>query len=46
MWRRLDPLAILSLSDEERARREEDLRKAREEEDAKEKAVGRLLDNR
>ena len=46
MWRGVDPLAILALSDEERKRLEEDLREAREQEDAKEKEVGRLLDDR
>ena len=44
VWRRVDPLAILALSDEERRRREEELRKARETEDSREEAVGRLLD--
>ncbi len=46
MWRGVDPLAILALSDEERKRLEEDLREAREQEDAKEKEVGTLLDGR
>ncbi|MCZ6785037.1 MAG: hypothetical protein O7G30_17195 [Proteobacteria bacterium] len=46
LWRRVDPLAVLALSDEERRRLEEDLRKAREQEDEKEKGVGRLLDDR
>jgi hypothetical protein len=45
LWRGVDPLAVLALSDEERERIEEDNRKARDEEDEKEKAVGRLLDN-
>ena len=44
IWRRVDPLAILALTDEERKRREEELRSARETEDSGEEAVGRLLD--
>ena len=44
VWRRVDPLAILALTDEERKRREEELRSARETEDSSEEAVGRLLD--
>jgi hypothetical protein len=44
VWRRVDPLAILALSDEERRKREEELRSARETEDSSEEAVGRLLD--
>jgi cytochrome oxidase Cu insertion factor (SCO1/SenC/PrrC family) len=44
VWRRVDPLAILALSDEERRKREEELRSARETEDQSEEAVGRLLD--
>ncbi len=44
IWRGVDPLAVLVLSKEERERLEEDLRKARELEDAQEEAVGRLLD--
>ena len=46
MWRKVDPLAILSLSDEEREQRMKDLKKARAEEDAKLQAIGRLLDRR
>ena len=46
LWRGVDPLAVLALSDEERKRIEEDNRKAREQEDEKEKAVGRLFDDR
>lgn len=46
LWRGVDPLAILALSDEERERLEEDLRKAEEHEDDNEKAVGDLLDDR
>ena len=30
MWRRVDPLAVLTISEEERVRREQDLRSARE----------------
>ena len=45
VWRRVDPLAILALSDEERRKREEELRAARETEDQSEEAVGRLLDD-
>jgi hypothetical protein len=44
IWRRVDPLAILALSDEERRKREEELRAAQEKEDSSEEAVGRLLD--
>ena len=44
IWRRVDPLAILALTDEERRKREEELRSARETEDLSEEAVGRLLD--
>jgi len=46
LWRGVDPLAILALSDEERERLEEDLRKAEEHEDDNEKAVGDILDDR
>ena len=45
LWRGVDPLAVLALSGEERQRLDEDLKKAREQEDAKEAAVGRLLDD-
>ena len=45
MWQRVDPLAVLSVSDEERARRELDLRDAEEAEDRDDEAVGRLLDD-
>jgi hypothetical protein len=44
IWRRVDPLAILALSDEERRKRVEELRSAQETEDSGEEAVGRLLD--
>ena len=46
IWSRVDPLAVLSISEEERMRLEEDLRKAREAEDEKERGVGQLLDAR
>ena len=42
LWSRVDPLAVLAISEEERMRLEDDLRKA--EEDEKERAVGQLLD--
>jgi hypothetical protein len=45
MWRRVDPLAVLSVSEEERKRREKDLREAEAAEDREEQAVGRLLDD-
>jgi hypothetical protein len=44
MWRRVDPLAVLTISEEERVRREQDLRCARELEDQTERGVGDLLD--
>jgi hypothetical protein len=44
LWHRVDPLAVLAVSEEERRRREEDLRKARQLEDEKDRGVGRLLD--
>jgi hypothetical protein len=44
MWRRVDPLAVLTISEEERVRREQDLRSARDREDQTEKGVGDLLD--
>ena len=46
IWTPVDPLAVLTISDEERRRREEDLRKAREAEDDTERGVGELLDGR
>ena len=39
LWRRIDPLAVLSLSEEERWQREQDIRAAQREEEG-----GRLLD--
>jgi len=45
MWRRVDPLAVLTISEEERVRREQELRSARELEDQTERGVGDLLDD-
>jgi hypothetical protein len=42
LWRQVDPLVVLALSDEERKKREEELRAAEADEDEK---VGRLLDD-
>jgi hypothetical protein len=39
LWRRVDPLAVLALSEEERWQREQDIRAAQREEES-----GRLLD--
>ena len=44
LWRRVDPLAVLALSDEEREKLEADLRKAEETEDEEDEGVGRVLD--
>jgi hypothetical protein len=44
MWRRVDPLAVLSVSEEERQKREQEMREAEEAEDREGKGVGRLLD--
>jgi hypothetical protein len=44
MWRRVDPLAVLAISEEERFRREQDLQNARKLEDQMERGVGNLLD--
>jgi hypothetical protein len=46
LWSRVDPLAVLSLSDEERRKREKELRAAEAEEDESEKGIGRVLDER
>jgi hypothetical protein len=46
LWRGIDPLAILALSDEERDRLEEELKKSEESEDEEDEAVGDLLDRR
>ncbi len=45
MWRSADPLAVLAVSDEERKKREKELREAEAAEDREEEAVGRLLDD-
>ncbi len=45
MWRRVDPLAVLSISKEERMRREQDLRDAEKAENREEQGVARLLDS-
>ena len=45
MWRRVDPLAVLALSDEERRKREMELRAAAAGEDEAESGIGRLLDD-
>ncbi len=45
MWRSADPLAVLAVSDEERKKREKELREAEADEDREEEAVGRLLDD-
>ena len=45
MWSRVDPLAVLTISEEERKRREKDLHDAEAEEDRTERAVGNLLDD-
>ena len=44
LWRRVDPLAVLALSDDEREKLEKDLRSAEEDEDEKDDGVGRVLD--
>ena len=44
LWQRMDPLAVLSVSEEERRRREQELRDARDTEDRVEREVGRLLE--
>jgi len=45
MWRRVDPLAVLAISEEERLRREQDLQNARKLEDQTDTGVGNLLDD-
>ena len=42
-WRRFDPLAVLYVSEEERWRRERDLRDAEAAEDREDEEVGRIL---
>jgi hypothetical protein len=46
VWRRVDPMAILALSPEERKKRERELSTAREAEDRKLHELGDLLDGR
>ncbi len=46
LWRGFDPLVVLTLTDEERKKREEELRHAREDEDQASVGVGDLLDRR
>jgi hypothetical protein len=46
LWRGFDPLAVLTLSDEERRKREKELSTAKAEEDRSERGIGRLLDAR
>jgi hypothetical protein len=45
IWRGVDPLAVLAISEEERKQREKDLRDAQAAEDDADRAVGRLLDD-
>jgi hypothetical protein len=45
MWRRVDPLAVLSLSEEERRKREREQREARTKEDEEGAGIGELLDD-
>ena len=45
IWSRVDPLAVLTISEEERKRREKDLRDAQAAEDRAAEGVGRLLDD-
>ena len=45
MWRRVDPPAILSLSEEERRKREREQREARANEDKAGSGIGQLLDH-
>ncbi len=44
-WRRFDPLAVLYVSEEERWRRERDVRDAEAAEDREDEEVGRILDD-
>jgi hypothetical protein len=46
LWRRVDPLVVLALSDEEREKREEELRAAEAEEDWSNAEIGRILGGR
>jgi hypothetical protein len=45
LWRRVDPLAVLALSDEEREKLERDRRVAEEAENEEGEGVGRILDS-
>jgi len=45
LWRRVDPLAVLALSEREREERERELRAARKAEDENAAGVGELLDD-
>jgi len=45
LWRRVDPLAVLALSEREREERERTLRAAKKAEDENAAAVGELLDD-
>ena len=45
MWRRVDPLAVLSLSEEERRKREREQREARASEDEEGAGIGELFDD-
>jgi hypothetical protein len=44
LWWKVDPLAILSLSEDEREEFERELREARDDEDTSDRSVGRVLD--
>jgi hypothetical protein len=44
LWRRVDPMAVLALSDEQRAERKQALRAARKAEDENSADIGELLD--
>jgi hypothetical protein len=44
LWWKVDPLAILALSDDEREELERQARSAREDEDSDEEGIGRILD--
>ena len=44
IWQGVDPLVVLALSDEERRKREDELKRAREAEDRGSDKIGNLLD--
>ena len=44
LWRGVDPLVVLALSEEERRKREQELERAREAEDRGSDEIGSLLD--